>query len=34
MNALRKVEKEGFLGLMGGLVGELKVKKRHSLPKN
>lgn len=28
MNALRIVEKEGFLGLMGGLVGKLKVKKR------
>ncbi|EFX67612.1 hypothetical protein DAPPUDRAFT_330889 [Daphnia pulex] len=26
MNALRKVETEGFLGLMGGLVEELKVK--------
>ncbi|XP_045034639.1 uncharacterized protein LOC123475708 [Daphnia magna] len=25
MNALRIVEKEGFLGLMGGLVGKLKV---------
>ncbi|KAK4017353.1 hypothetical protein OUZ56_032300 [Daphnia magna] len=28
MNALRIVEKEGFLGLMGGLVGKLKIKKR------
>lgn len=28
MNALRVVEKEGFVGLMEGLMGNLKVRKK------